>query len=94
MTVTKTDMIDYVSNEAKLTKANSAIAIEAVLNGIKHFISKGEDVKFIGFGHFGIIERAAREGRNPRTGDKIKIEAGRHPVFKAGKELRDAVKQK
>ena len=91
MTAGKTELVNYVADETKLTKAEAQKAVEAVLGGVTQFLKKGEDVRLIGFGSFSILETAARDGRNPRTGETIKIKAGKRPIFKAGKELKESV---
>ena len=80
-----------MASETKLTKVDSQKAVEAVLEGIKDTLQKGEEVRLIGFGSFVITKSAARDGRNPRTGETIKIKASNRPVFRAGKELKEAV---
>lgn len=87
----KQDLVDYVANEAGLSKADSQKAIEAVLQGVTTTLKSGEDVRLVGFGTFSVSERAATTGRNPRTGEEIKIPASKNAKFKAGKELKDAV---
>ena len=91
MTTGRTELISYVSADTRLTKADAQKAVEAVLEGIKDSLKKGEEVRLIGFGSFAIQKSAARDGRNPRTGEKIKIAASNRPVFRAGKELKEAV---
>lgn len=91
MTAGKIELVNYVADETKLTKADAQKAVEAVLGGVTQFLKKGEDVRLIGFGSFSILKTAARDGRNPRTGETIKIKAGKRPIFKAGKELKEAV---
>ena len=91
MTMGKTELISYVAAETKLTKVDSQKAVEAVLERITEALKKGEDVRLIGFGSFAVSKSAAREGRNPRTGEKIKIAASNRPVFRVGKELKEAV---
>ena len=91
MTVGKGDIVSYIAEQTKLTKVDSQKALEAALKGIETFLQKGEDVRLIGFGSFSVTKVPAREGRNPRTGDKIQIAANNRPVFKAGKELKAAV---
>ncbi len=91
MTAGKTELVNYVAGETKLSKAEAQKAVEAVLGGVAQFLKKGEEVRLIGFGSFSILETAARNGRNPRTGETIKIKAGKRPIFKAGKELKEAV---
>lgn len=87
----KQDLIDYVANEAGLTKADSQKAVEAVFEGITTTLKKGNDARFVGFGTFSVAKRAATTGRNPRTGEAINIPASKNAKFKAGKELKDAV---
>ncbi len=87
----KQELIDYVANEAGLTKADSQKAVEAVFDGITTTLKKGSDARFVGFGTFSVAQRAATTGRNPRTGEEIKIPASKNAKFKAGKELKDAV---
>ena len=77
--------------EAGLSKKDSEIALNAAIAAIGDALAKGESVQLIGFGTFGVKERAAREGRNPRTGEVVKIKASKAPVFKAGKALKDKV---
>ena len=90
-TLSKGDLVSYVAQETKLTKIDAEKAVNAVFAGITNSLQQGQDARFIGFGSFSIQKSAAREGRNPRTGDKIQIKASNRPVFKAGKELKDAV---
>ena len=91
MAMGRTELVSYVATETKLTKADAQKALEAVLGGIGASLKKGEDVRLIGFGSFAIQQSAAREGRNPRTGETIKIKASKRPVFRAGKELKESV---
>lgn len=76
---------------AGLTKKDAGIAVEAVFDAIGGALAKGENVQLIGFGTFSVKERAAREGRNPRTGETVKIAASKVPAFKAGKALKEKV---
>ena len=87
----KTDLIELVAKEAELTKKNAEAAVNAVFDAIAAGLEKGEEVQVFGFGKFAINERAAREGRNPATGEKIKIDAAKYPVFSASKTLKDRV---
>ena len=91
MAIGNTELVNFVASETKLTKVDSQKAVEAVLEGIKDTLQKGEEVRLIGFGSFVITKSAARDGRNPRTGETIKIKASNRPVFRAGKELKEAV---
>ena len=83
----KTELIDYVANEASITKASAAKAVEALCGGIEKSLRKGSKVTLVGFGTFGISKRKARTGRNPQTGAMIKINAKKVVRFKAGKAL-------
>ena len=87
----KTDLIDNVAESADLSKADAARAVDAVIASITKALKSGDSVTVVGFGTFQVRERAARTGRNPKTGDAIKIEASKNPAFKAGKALKDAV---
>lgn len=92
--VNKNDLIAYVANEAGLTKSDASKAVDSVFEAIKESLKKEEEVRLIGFGTFAVSQRAASEGRNPRTGEKIKIAAFKQPKFRAGKGLKDAVNLK
>jgi len=91
MAMGKFELIDYVADAVKITKVDAQKVVEAVLKGIKESLTKEEEVRLIGFGTFAIQKSAARDGRNPRTGETIKIKASNRPVFRAGKELKDSV---
>ena len=91
MALGKFELISYVVSETKLTKVDAQKAIEAVLSGITEALEKGEEVRLIGFGSFSVQKSAARDGRNPRTGETIKIAASNRAVFRVGKELKEAV---
>ena len=88
----KSDLIQAVVEKTGLTKKDSASAVDAMLNGIGDSLTKGDKVQLVGFGTFEVRSRQAREGRNPATGEAIKIEASKAPAFKAGKALKDMVK--
>ena len=87
----KAELVDAVANAANLSKADAGRAVDAVVNSITSALKKGQQVSVVGFGTFGVKHRAARAGRNPRTGETIKINASNVPGFKAGKALKDAV---
>ena len=87
----KAELIDMVASTADLSKAKATTIVDAVLTGITDSLKKGDTVTFVGFGTFSVSERAARTGRNPRTGEAITIRASRIPKFKAGKALKDAI---
>ncbi len=91
MVMTKSDLVAEVAQETKLTKADAERAINAVFSGIQGALKKGKEARFIGFGSFAVHQSSAREGRNPRTGEKIKIKASKRPVFRAGKDFKEAV---
>ncbi|CAA7620305.1 MULTISPECIES: HU family DNA-binding protein [Magnetospirillum] len=87
----KNDLVNAVAANSGLTKADSAKAIDGVFDAIAGALKGGDEVRLVGFGTFSVSERAASEGRNPRTGDKITIAASKQPKFKAGKGLKDSV---
>jgi DNA-binding protein HU-beta len=87
----KNDLIDSVTERTSLAKSDAARAVEAVLGSITDALQKGDAVTLSGFGTFVIKTRAARTGRNPRTGEPIDIPASKVPSFKAGKGFKDAV---
>ncbi|HEV2607356.1 MAG TPA: HU family DNA-binding protein [Xanthomonadaceae bacterium] len=87
----KADFIAAVAESSELSKADSGRAVDAMVETITKALKKGDTVTLVGFGTFSIRKRAARTGRNPRTGQTIKIKASKNPAFKAGKALKDAV---
>lgn len=87
----KAELIDAVAEAADLQKADAGRAVDAVFDCITDCLKKGDQVTLVGFGTFSVNERAARTGRNPRTGETISIAASKAPKFKAGKGLKDAV---
>ncbi len=87
----KGELIDAVANTAGLSRADSAKAVDGVLDAISGALSGGGSVSLVGFGTFSVNARAARAGRNPRTGETIHIPASNVPKFKAGKALKVAV---
>jgi DNA-binding protein HU-beta len=89
--MTKSGLVDVVAGKAKISKAAASDAVDALTDAISNALKKGDKVSLVGFGSFDIAKRAAREGVNPRTGNKIKIKARKAPRFKAGKALKDAV---
>ena len=88
----KTELVAAVAKETKLSKKDAEAAVAATFDAIKKALKKGNKVQLIGFGTFEVRKRAAKEGRNPQTGEKIKIKASKVPAFKAGQALKDAVK--
>lgn len=87
----KAELIDSVASSANLSKADATRAVESVLSTISRTLARGDSVALVGFGTFTVKNRAARAGRNPKTGATIQIPASRVPGFKAGKALKDAV---
>lgn len=87
----KNDLVASVATSAKLSKADAARAVEATFGNIAKALKSGTEVRLVGFGTFTVSRRAASEGRNPRTGERIKIPASKQPKFKAGKALKDSV---
>ena len=88
----KSELIDAIAESAGLTKAQSGKALDAAIDAIGQALKAGDEVTLVGFGSFYVAEREARTGRNPRTGETIKIDAAKQPKFRAGKSLKDAVK--
>ena len=89
----KTDLINAMAAEAGLSKSDTTKALTAFENIVADSLKRGEDVQLVGFGSFTVVERAERQGRNPATGEAITIPTARQAKFKAGKPLRDALKQ-
>ena len=87
----KAELIDAVAQAADISKAAAARSVDTVLDTISGCLKNGDSVTLIGFGTFSVRQRAARTGRNPRTGETLNIAASKMPVFKAGKALKDAV---
>jgi DNA-binding protein HU-beta len=87
----KAELIDAVASAADLSKADAGRAVDGVMDSVTAALKRGEQVSVVGFGTFSVKHRAARAGRNPRTGETIQISASNVPGFKAGKALKDAV---
>ncbi len=87
----KTELVAAIAEKTELSKKDSEKALKAFIDVVTESLQKGEKIQLVGFGTFEVIERAAREGRNPLTGEKMKIKASKAPKFKAGKALKDAV---
>ena len=87
----KSDLIEAIAKSADISKAAAGRALDATIESIKKSLKKGDLVSLVGFGTFYVGKRAARNGRNPRTGETIKIKAAKVPKFTAGKGLKDAV---
>ncbi len=87
----KAELIDAVAADADLSKAAAGRALDAAINAITKALKKKDTVTLVGFGTFSVRKRSARTGRNPKTGESIKIRASKVPGFKAGKALKDAL---
>jgi DNA-binding protein HU-beta len=89
--VNKNDLVRAVADETELSNTQATRAVDAVIDTITGALKKGDDVRLVGFGTFLVAKRKASKGRNPRTGEEIKIAASKLPKFRAGKALKDAV---
>jgi DNA-binding protein HU-beta len=89
--VNKSELIEVIAKQSEISKAAAGRALDAAIVAIKQSLKKGNDVTLVGFGTFSVGKRAARAGRNPRTGATIKIKAAKVPKFRPGKALKDAV---
>ena len=87
----KSDLIEHIAAQADLSKAAAGRALDALTAAVRGALKKGQSVTITGFGTFAVTKRAARTGRNPRTGAAIKIKAAKVPKFRPGKALRDAL---
>ncbi len=87
----KSELIDQIAKSADISKAAAGRALDAAIGAVKTSLKKGQMVTLVGFGSFYVGKRAARTGRNPRTGAAIKIKAAKVPKFRAGKALKDAI---
>ncbi len=87
----KNDLVASVAEHTGLSKMDATKAVDAVFDCITRSLKKGNEVRLVGFGTFNVRKRAASKGRNPRTGEELKIPASKQPKFKAGKGLKDAV---
>ncbi|HSM90270.1 MAG TPA: HU family DNA-binding protein [Desulfobacterales bacterium] len=92
--MTKADLVNAIAEQAGLSKADAEKALKAFTGAVTQALKAGEKVSLVGFGTFSVGQRAARTGKNPQTGAKIKIAAAKSPKFKAGKALKDAVNKK
>ena len=88
----KSELVEAIAENADLSKADAGRALEAFIATVSKTLKKGDTVSLIGFGTFSVKKRAARTGRNPSTGETIKIKASKTPSFKAGKGFKDAIK--
>ena len=87
----KTELVAAVAEQAGLSKKDAEAAVKAFTDVVAEALKAGDKIQLVGFGTFEVSERAAREGRNPRTGETMTIEASKTPKFKAGKALKDAL---
>ena len=87
----KGEFIEAIATAADLSKADAERALEALVKVVKKTLKSGDTISLVGFGTFSVRKRAARTGRNPRTGESITIAAAKQPKFRAGKSLKDAV---
>ena len=87
----KSELIDAIAESADISKAAAGRALDATVDAMKKSLKKGDNISIVGFGTFYVSKRAARIGRNPRTGASIKIKAAKVPKFRAGKGLKDAI---
>ena len=92
--MTKADLVNAIAEKSGLSKADAEKALKAFTSAVTKALKAGEKVSLVGFGTFSVGQRAARTGKNPQTGAKIKIPAAKTPKFKAGKALKDAVNKK
>ena len=90
--MTKAELVEFIAENADLTKADAARALDAVVEGVTEGLKKNGKVTLVGFGTFNAKKREAHMGRNPQTGEEIQIPASKVPGFKAGKALKEAVK--
>ena len=89
----KTELIDAVAKKGELTKKDAEKAVNAVLDAVTDALAAGEKIQIVNFGTFEVKTRAARTGRNPKTGEAMEIAASKTPAFSAGKALKDAVNE-
>ncbi len=87
----KSDLVAAVAEDAGISETDAAAVVDGVFDAITGALKSGDNVQLVGFGSFDVSDRAAREGRNPNTGETIQIAASKQPKFKAGKALKDAV---
>lgn len=87
----KTELIEHIAAQADISKAAASRSLDALIGAVTTTLKKGRPVTLVGFGTFDVTTRAARTGRNPRTGETIQIEGAKVPKFRPGKALKDAV---
>lgn len=91
ISMNKSELAELVGNDCGMSKGDAMKAVDSVIDNITKALKGGHSVTFVGFGTFDVRDRAARTGRNPRTGEALEIAAAKNPAFKAGKALKDAV---
>ena len=91
LSMNKTELIEHIAKHADISQAAATRALEATLSAVKTTLKKGGEVSLVGFGTFAVTKRAGRTGRNPRTGEAIKIKSAKVPKFRPGKGLKDAL---
>ncbi len=87
----KTQLIDAIAKDSGLSRVDSARAVDSLVNTVQRTLKKGDDVALTGFGKFSVVKRGARNGRNPQTGQPVKIRASKAPKFTAGATLKTVV---
>lgn len=87
----KSELVEHIANQADISKAAATRALDAITGAVRTTLKKGGTVSLVGFGSFSVTKRPARTGRNPRTGDAIKIKSAKVPKFRPGKALKDAL---
>jgi DNA-binding protein HU-beta len=85
----KSDLVNAIASDTNLSKTDATKALDSMINHVQKTLKKGDEVRLVGFGTFKVTKRAARSGRNPRTGETIKIAASKSPAFRPGKEFKD-----
>ncbi len=90
----KTQLVEAIANDSGLSKADSARALESFVGTVNKSLKKGDEIVITGFGKFSVVKRAARQGVNPRTGERVKIKASKAPKFTAGAGLKQSVNPK
>lgn len=90
--MTKAELVDRMAKDAQITKKAAEAALDSFTMGVRDALKRGKRVSLVGFGTFSVGRRAARNGRNPQTGEAIRIRASKVPKFKAGKTLRDVIR--
>jgi DNA-binding protein HU-beta len=90
----KSELINAVAADAGFTKVDAGLAVESVIATVTKTLKKGDEVAITGFGKFSVVKRAARQGVNPRTGERVKIKASKAPKFSAGATLKQAISPK